>query len=132
MVTHYKPQHLDKKRRHTFGPEKDIVELLLAAGADVNAQGGEYGNALQAAAFGQEKDIVELLLAAGADVNAQGGKYGNALQAAASVARESFGSSDIIFGTLLAAGADINAEGPNGSVLAKVIMNGKRNGFRSL
>jgi hypothetical protein len=28
-----------------------VVGLLLASGADVNAQGGEYGNALQAAAL---------------------------------------------------------------------------------
>ena len=48
----------------------------------MNAQGGEYGNALQAASYGNHKDIVELLLENEADVNAQGGEYGNALQAA--------------------------------------------------
>lgn len=33
------------------GYEK-VVQLLLEKGAEVNAQGGEYGNALQAASFG--------------------------------------------------------------------------------
>ncbi|KAF1810116.1 hypothetical protein P152DRAFT_401955 [Eremomyces bilateralis CBS 781.70] len=51
----------------------DIVELLLGKGADVNAQGGTYGNALQAASSGGNKDIVELLLGKGANVDAQGG-----------------------------------------------------------
>ncbi|THU87131.1 hypothetical protein K435DRAFT_867584, partial [Dendrothele bispora CBS 962.96] len=60
-----------------------IVRLLLTdVGADMNAQGGEYGSVLQAAAYGNNKRIVELLVDAGADVNAQGGRYGNALQAA--------------------------------------------------
>ena len=61
---------------------KKIVELLLSKGADINAQGGFYGNALQAAAYRGHEKIVELLLSKGADVNAQGGYYGNALQAA--------------------------------------------------
>jgi ankyrin repeat protein len=58
------------------------VTLLLEKGADVNAQGGHYGNALQAAANGGHDSVVTLLLEKGADVNAQGGHYGNALQAA--------------------------------------------------
>ena len=59
-----------------------VVELLLGKGADVNAQGGHYGNALQAASAGGDEKVVELLLGKGADVNAQGGYYGTALQAA--------------------------------------------------
>jgi ankyrin repeat domain-containing protein 50 len=47
-----------------------------------NAQGGRYGNALQAASYEGHEKVVELLLDKGADVNAQGGKYDNALQAA--------------------------------------------------
>jgi ankyrin repeat protein len=61
-----------------------VVTLLLEKGADVNAQGGFYGNALQAAAQGGYTSVVTLLLEKGADVNAQGGCYGNALQAASS------------------------------------------------
>ncbi|KAH8742671.1 putative ankyrin repeat-containing protein [Diaporthe sp. PMI_573] len=62
----------------------EIVKILLDKGAAVNAQGGFYGNALQAACFGGYIDIVEMLLDNGADVNAQGDIYGNALQAACS------------------------------------------------
>jgi ankyrin repeat protein len=82
-----------------------IVELLLSQGADVNAQGGEYGNALQAALYRGKPAIVELLMSEGANINAQGGKYGNALQAA------STGSDTDIVKLLLSKGADINAEG---------------------
>jgi ankyrin repeat protein len=48
----------------------------------VNAQGGEFGNALQAAAYEGHEEVVGQLLQAGADVNVQGGRYGNALRAA--------------------------------------------------
>ena len=48
--------------------------------------GGEYGNALQAAAQRCDSEAtVRLLLDRGADVNAKSGKYGNALQAAATM-----------------------------------------------
>ena len=57
--------------------------MLLSKDANVNAQGREYGNALQAASAGGNKQVVEMLLSKGADVNAQGGLYGNALHAAA-------------------------------------------------
>ncbi len=59
-----------------------MVQLLIEKGADVNAEGGEYGNALQAASEEGNENIVQLLIERGADVNAQGGYYGNALQAA--------------------------------------------------
>ncbi|PMD38692.1 hypothetical protein L207DRAFT_385876, partial [Hyaloscypha variabilis F] len=52
---------------------------LLESGAAVNVQGGEKGNALQAAAGRDQERIVQLLLDHGADVN-MGGTYGNALQ----------------------------------------------------
>jgi ankyrin repeat protein len=55
------------------------VKLLLDKNADVNAQGGWYGNALYAATLRGHKAIVKLLLNKNADVNAQGGRYGNAL-----------------------------------------------------
>ena len=82
-----------------------IVRLLLDRGADVNAQGGEYGHALQAAVSQKSEVIVRLLLDRGADINAQGGVYGNALQAAASY------GSEVIVRLLLDQGADINAQG---------------------
>ncbi|KAH7394829.1 ankyrin repeat-containing domain protein [Pyrenochaeta sp. MPI-SDFR-AT-0127] len=60
--------------------DEQVVKLLLDRGADVNAQGGEYGNALQMASVEGEEKVVELLLDRGANVNAQGGEYDNALQ----------------------------------------------------
>jgi ankyrin repeat protein len=56
-----------------------VVWLLLEKGADINAQGGEYGNALQAASAEGHKTVVRLLLEKGADTNAQGGEYDSAL-----------------------------------------------------
>ncbi|KAH6978413.1 hypothetical protein EDB82DRAFT_546596 [Fusarium venenatum] len=60
------------------------VGNLITEGANVNAKGGNYGNALQAASYEGHREVIQLLLDKGADVNAQGGKYGNALQAASS------------------------------------------------
>jgi preprotein translocase subunit YajC len=58
--------------------------LLLEKGAEVNARGGEYGNALQAASLERHDNIVQSLLEKekGAEVNAQGGGYGNVFQVA--------------------------------------------------
>jgi Ankyrin repeats (many copies) len=39
-----------------------VVELLLGKDADVNAQGENYGNALQAASYNGHEKVVELLL----------------------------------------------------------------------
>ncbi|KAK8048380.1 hypothetical protein PG994_010110 [Apiospora phragmitis] len=82
----------------------EVVKLLIERGADVNAQGGYYGNALYAASSGGHKEIVQTLLEKGADVNAQGGHYGNALYAA------SYGGHKEIVQTLLEKGADVNAQ----------------------
>ncbi|SLM38749.1 vegetative incompatibility protein het-e-1 [Lasallia pustulata] len=48
--------------------------MLLGKGADVNAQGGEYGNPLYAASERGHDQVVRMLLDKGADVNAQGGE----------------------------------------------------------
>ncbi len=40
----------------------DIVQILLEKGADINAQGGDYGNALYAASREGHLDIVQILL----------------------------------------------------------------------
>ncbi|KAK4901068.1 hypothetical protein LTR49_027331 [Elasticomyces elasticus] len=82
-----------------------IVNRLLANEAEVNAQGGYYGNALQAASWGGHEKVVQMLLDAGAKVNAQGGHYGNALQAA------SKGGHEKVVRMLLDAGAEVNAQG---------------------
>lgn len=84
----------------------EVVKLLLLRqGADVNAQGGEYGNALQAASYGDHVEVVKLLLDNGADVNAKGGYYSNVLQGASLV-----GHIEVVK-LLPDKGADMNAQG---------------------
>lgn len=78
---------------------------MLDSGAEINARGGGYGNALQAASERGHYSIAKLLLDKGADVNAEGGHYMHSLQAAASRGHIS------IVHLLLDAGADVNAQG---------------------
>lgn len=78
---------------------RDVVKLLLDKDADVNAQDGYYGNALQAASSEGHEAVVKLLLDKDAEVNAQGGWYGNALQAA------SLGGHEAVMKLLKAKGA---------------------------
>ena len=84
---------------------EQVVGVLLATRADVNAQGGYYGNALQAASVEGYEKVVQVLIDTGADVNAQGGYYGNALQAASVVGHEK------VVQILIDTGADVNAQG---------------------
>ncbi|KAJ7237629.1 ankyrin repeat-containing domain protein [Mycena rebaudengoi] len=89
-----------------------IVWELLKSGADVNAEGGQYGNALQATSSLGHIRISRLLLENGAYVNAQGGRYGSALQAASR-----WGHIEIVH-LLLGKGADVNENGgPYGNAL---------------
>ena len=60
--------------------DEAIVKMLIESGADVNAQGGEFGNALRAAMHSGYADIIEMLIDSGADVNAQAGPYASALE----------------------------------------------------
>ncbi|KAF9064325.1 ankyrin repeat-containing domain protein [Rhodocollybia butyracea] len=87
------------------GLARIIEDLLSEETTDVNAQGGKYGNALQAAAAQGNKDVVQLLLEHKADANAQGGHYGNALQAAAAQ-----NNKDIVH-LLLEHKSDVNGQG---------------------
>jgi ankyrin repeat protein len=88
-----------------YNTNLDIVKILLNAAAEINAQGGYFGNALQAASYRGHEPIVKLLLDSGADVNAQGGLYSYALYAA------SYHGYKPIVKLLLDSGADINAQG---------------------
>ncbi len=83
---------------------KYVVESFLYEGADVNAQGGEYGNALQAASSRGHDQVVQILLEKGVDINAQGDYYGNALQVA------SFRGHTQVVQMLLEKGAKVNAQ----------------------
>jgi hypothetical protein len=82
-----------------------MAKLLLDKGADVNAQGGFYGNALQAASSGGYEEVVRLLLDKGADVNAEGGHFGNALHSA------SYRGHEAVVRLLLERRADVNVQG---------------------
>ncbi|KAK4173448.1 ankyrin repeat protein [Triangularia setosa] len=54
---------------------------LISKGADIDVQGGYYGNALQAASLEGHQEIVKLFLEKGVDLNPQRGYHVNALQA---------------------------------------------------
>ena len=60
--------------RAAISNHKDVVELLLAKGADIEAGKFHVGTALHYAAEKCHKEIAELLIANGADVNARNGK----------------------------------------------------------
>ena len=105
MLMHREDVTATHCRRRPLEVHEAIVKLLLEKGADVNAQGGRHGHALQAASFGGHEAIMKLLLEKGADVNAQGGRHCHALQAA------SFGGHEAIVKLLLEKGADVNAQG---------------------
>ncbi|KAJ4378694.1 hypothetical protein N0V86_005565 [Didymella sp. IMI 355093] len=80
----------------------EMVKMLLGNKADVNAQGGDYGNALHAASLGGHEQVVKLLLDNKANINAQGGHYRNALYAA------SLRGHKQVVKLLLDKGADVN------------------------
>jgi len=52
------------------GYQKLITLVLAGVGADVNAQGGEYGHALQAASYRGHAEIMRQLLEHGAEYSA--------------------------------------------------------------
>ena len=83
---------------------RDLVSLLIAHGADVNAEGA-YGNALQAASARGDQEMVKMLLDHGEETNIEGGFWGYALQAAA------YEGNLHIVDMLLDHGADIDAQG---------------------
>ncbi|GAB7353871.1 hypothetical protein MBLNU459_g4229t2 [Dothideomycetes sp. NU459] len=89
----------------SLGGLSNTTKWLLDNGEDANAQGGRYGNALQAASMNGHKQVVKQLLAAGAEVNAQGGDYDNALLAASARGHPQ------VVKQLLTAGAKVNAQG---------------------
>ncbi|KAK5539671.1 hypothetical protein LTR25_003376 [Vermiconidia calcicola] len=89
------------------GHEK-VVQILLNAGAEVNAQAqgvqDDNSNALSAASSRGNEKIVQILLDRGADINALG-DYGTALSAVSARGNEK------MIQILVDRGADVNAQG---------------------
>lgn len=84
----------------------DIVRCLLRDGsADVHAQGGFYGNVLEAALISGNEQVVKLLFDKVADANTQGRNYGSALQVA------SYRGYKEVVRLLLDEGAGVNGQG---------------------
>lgn len=65
-----------------YNGNKEIVDLLLDRGVNINLKGGSYGSALGVAVYEERRDIVELLLDRGADININGGGYASPLEVA--------------------------------------------------
>lgn len=87
----------------------EVLQLLITAGADVNATSEEGVTAVACASEGFNPRGVELLVAAGADVNIADEDGQTPLMMAAG------SDSDDIVAILLKAGADVNAEDASGA-----------------
>ncbi|KAH7357840.1 hypothetical protein B0T11DRAFT_354388 [Plectosphaerella cucumerina] len=102
-----------------------VAQALVAKGADVNGQGGCFGNSLAAASASGHLEIVKLLLDNGADINARSLSDKTALLVAIEKGRE-----DVVR-FLLEMGADVNTPcyddcgEINGSVLLVALAEGQ-------
>ena len=85
-----------------YKDRKEVAELLIAEGADVNEKGGVNMTPLNIAAQEGHNQVVELLIANGADVNGTGGPFGGTPFHSAATKE--------IAEVLIAAGADVNAK----------------------
>ena len=96
----------DLARRHWLALEgsKEVVELLLAKGADIHAKRNDGITVLHGAALGGRKEVIELLLAKGADIHAKTDSGFTVLLGAA------LGGNKEVIELLLAKGADIHAK----------------------
>jgi beta-lactamase regulating signal transducer with metallopeptidase domain len=98
---------------------KDMVRVLVEAGADVNAASRYDESPLMAAARSGDKDMVKLLLDHGADPNLAQAHIGTPLMAAVQA-----GNADIVR-LLIKAGADVNADAPDdGTALTAAVRAG--------
>ena len=106
---------------------KEVVQILLAKGADVNMAGVKDGNALELASANGHQEVVQILLGNGIDVNMAGGYYGSALASASVNGRKE------VVQILLENGADVNMVGGTyGSALASAAANGHKEVVRLL
>ena len=72
-------------RQAAASGQNEVIKLLLdtdLTDVSIDAQGGFYGTAIQAASFAGKETTVELLLSRNADINMTGGIFGNAIRAA--------------------------------------------------
>lgn len=70
-------EELDVALQHAaYEGMTDVMQVLLKAGADVNAQCGKWGSALQAAAEGGRLNALELLVSCGVNLNSPSNKAG--------------------------------------------------------
>jgi ankyrin repeat protein len=114
------PQYADAEP----GTDVELVDLLLASGADVNYVGGPAGTALHAACRAGGIEVIDILLDSGVDINAIAGDYGTALQAACS-SLYSERNRKLAVRLLLARGADPDLRGGEyGSAIDAALKNG--------
>lgn len=95
-----------------------VVELLLAAGADINAKNKQGETMLYSASAGNHMDVIQILIDAGIDVNSKSTESNTALMLAASE-----GHSKIVK-VLLAAGADHKVKEEKGGKTAHSMAEG--------
>ena len=93
------PLHSAARQGH-----KEIVELLIANGTDVNSRDSTSKSSLHDAALEGHKEIVELLIIKGADLNAKSRYYGTPLHVAAGIGHKE------IVELLITNGADVNVK----------------------
>ena len=93
------PLHSAARQGH-----REIVELLITNGTDVNSRDSTGKSSLHDAALEGHKEIVELLIIKGADLNAESGYYGTPLHVAAGIGHKE------IVELLIANGANVNVK----------------------
>jgi ankyrin repeat protein len=81
-----------------------VVQILVDEDADINAQGGWYGNPLQVASTKGHTQVVKILLDKGANVNMPSGQHATVLQVA------SAGGFEDVVQLLLNKGANVHAQ----------------------
>ena len=108
------------------------VNILLENGADIHAEGGFGGNAMQAASFNGLAKILALLLHHRADVNSRGGAYGIDLIAACCNVGKKEEAIETVK-VLITNGADVNYVGEHhGSALYEAAFRGHHVAVRLL
>jgi len=100
--------HLDLSTLGERKYRKEIIELLITKGADVNAKTPEVLTPLHCAASHGQAEVAELLLAKGADVNAINSQGASPLHTASH-----YGKTEVAE-LLLRHGADINSKAKKG------------------